>query len=198
MVLFRACACNGAPAAGLPASALPRRGCAGVLRASAARAPMGQRDEFCAATVPCGFCCEVAQRKSRPGSLADRVRRRPSNPTGLNRRQARAKHRCCSPTLFQVAVAPGGHTARASSRRCPPLDARATAPSGVLFSSLPAALKAAPRHHGRGAPLPLGRDPPLPIDELGHHNNHLDNHSAVAVGARRAPRQSKDHPGDGA
>ena len=44
----------------------------------------------------------------------------------------------CSPTLFQVAVAPGGHAARASTRRCPPLDARATAPGGVLFSSLPA------------------------------------------------------------
>ena len=37
--------------------------------------------------------------------------------------------------LFQVAVAPGGHAARASARRCPPLDARATAPGGALCSS---------------------------------------------------------------
>ena len=44
----------------------------------------------------------------------------------------------CSPTLFQVAVAPGGHAARASARRCPPLDARATAPSGGLFSEVKA------------------------------------------------------------
>ena len=41
----------------------------------------------------------------------------------------------CSPTSFQVAVAPGGHTALVSTRRCPLLDARATAPCGVLCSS---------------------------------------------------------------
>ena len=59
---------------------------------------------------------------------------------GLNDRRARAEplKPGSSPTLFQDAVAPGDHAARASSRRHPLLDARATAPSGGLFSEVKA------------------------------------------------------------
>ena len=51
---------------------------------------------------------------------------------------------------------------------------------------------------GRRAPLPLGRDPPLPPHELGRPRGHHHHNSEVAVGARRAPHEGKDHPRDGA
>ena len=75
----------------------------------------------------------ASQRVTGQVSAGDASGPRPLT-AGLNDRHARAKPLGALP-LFQVAVAPGGHAARASARRCPPLDARATAPSGVLCSS---------------------------------------------------------------
>ena len=92
----------------------------------------------------------------RPGASqsASLGRRRVGTASGRNRGSTTARQEQsiwgCSPTLFQVAVAPGGHTARASSRRCPPLDARAAAPGGVLCSTT------------RSSLLPLGAAPRPP------------------------------------
>ena len=90
-------------------------------------------------TAACGFCKpvrfrEASPRKSRPGARRDRVRWPLDSTTAMQEQSIWG----CSPTLFQVAVAPGGHAARASARRCPPLDARATAPSGGIFSEVKA------------------------------------------------------------
>ena len=90
----------------------------------------------------------VAERKSRPATRRDRVRQEP----GLNDRHARAKHLALS-QLARLRAAPGGHAARASSRRCPPLDACATAPGGSLLSSqkpTPCCIQELPRR-GAGA-----------------------------------------------
>ena len=146
-------ACTGAPAAGLLATARPGRDCAAVLRASSARGQMGQaRQRHKPSALPVGSGLRTnrstAERKSRPATRRDRVRQEP----GLNDRHARAKHLGLS-QLARLRAAPGGHAARASSRRCPPLDACATAPGGSLLSSqkpTPCCIQELPRR-GAGA-----------------------------------------------
>ena len=150
---LRGGACTSAFVEGLLATARPGRDCAAVLRASSARGPMGQaRQRHKPSALPVGSGLRttrsVAERKSRPATRRDRVRQEP----GLNDRHARAKHLALS-QLARLRAAPGGHAARASSRRCPPLDACATAPGGSLLSSqkpTPCCIQELPRR-GAGA-----------------------------------------------
>ena len=89
-------------------------------------------------TAACGFCFALRVAKRRRASLGPGTRRDRVGDRWTQRPPCKSHASVkpgCSPTLFQAAVAPGGHAARASSRRCPPLDARATAPSGGLCSS---------------------------------------------------------------
>ena len=146
-------ACTSAFVEGLLATARPGRDGAAVLRASSARGPMGQaRQRHKPSALPVGSGLRttrsIAGRKSRPATRRDRVRQEP----GLNDRHARAKHLALS-QLARLRAAPGGHAARASSRRCPPLDACATAPGGSLLSSqkpTPCCIQELPRR-GAGA-----------------------------------------------
>ena len=129
----RRCAVAGAALYGA-GRALAGSGLHGQL--GARRAGGGSAPQKLGSTAACGFCKPVrfrkaSPRKSRPGARRDRVRWPLDSTTAMQEQSIWG----CSPTLFQVAVAPGGHAARASARRCPPLDARATAPSGVLCSS---------------------------------------------------------------
>ena len=150
---LRGGACTSAFLEGLLATARPGRDGAAVRRASSARGPMGQaRQRHKPSALPVGSGLRttrsVAERKSRPATRRDRVRQEP----GLNDRHARAKHLALS-QLARLRAAPGGHAARASSRRCPPLDACATAPGGSLLSSqkpTPCCIQELPRR-GAGA-----------------------------------------------
>ena len=161
--------------------------------------------------VPLANCASKASpRMSRPGTRADRVRWPLDSTTAMQERSI-CEAGAALP-LFQAAVAPGDHAARASARRCPPLDARATAPGGVRSSSqkqTPCRLSRSwtpaqrvaklPRgRNGRGAPLPLGRGPPVPTDELGLPRRHHYTNSKVAVGARRDHDQETTHKRNGA
>ena len=140
-------ACTSAFVEGLLATARPGRDRAAVLRASSARGPMGQaRQRHKPSALPVGSGLRtnrsIAERKSRPATRRDRVRQE----SGLNDRHARAKHLGLLSQLARPRAAPGGHTARASSRRCPLLDTRAAAPGGVLRSTTQSSLLgAAPR-----------------------------------------------------
>ena len=79
---------------------------------------------------------KASPRKSRPGTRADRVRWPLDSTTAMQAQsicEAGAALPPCSKPRW-----PPGVTARASTRRCPLLDARATAPSGDLFSEVKA------------------------------------------------------------
>ena len=151
MVLFRAraarrtCAFAGAASYGV-GRASRASGLHGQL--GARRAGGGSAPQKLGSTAACGFSARRLVAKRRRASLGrgrvgtasvDRWTQRPPC-------KSKAISQGCSPTLFQVAVAPGGHTARASSRRCPLLDTRAAAPGGVLRSTTQSSLLgAAPR-----------------------------------------------------
>ena len=104
----------------------------GARRAGGGSAPQNLAQPLLAGFPRVGAWQSVAAQVSAGGACGPRPL-----TAGLNDRHARAKPLGALP-LFQVAVAPGGHAARASARRCPPLDARATAPSGVLCSEVKA------------------------------------------------------------
>ena len=92
----------------------------------------------------------------------------------------------------------GSHRAREHPSLPPARRPRHGSRRQPLLGSSDSLSRSCPTHNGGRAPLPLGRHPPLPIDELGRPRNHLYTNSEVAVGARRAPHQSEDHPRDGA
>ena len=139
----------------VPRFALPRRGLHGRARGGAARDGASGEGLRCSPTRVVGARADGAgtattQTFSTTGrfgfakpehrraqvSAGDASGPRPAG-TGAQRPPCKSTASGAARALSQLArlrAAPGGHTARGSTRRCPPLDARATAPSDSLFS----------------------------------------------------------------
>ena len=132
----RTCAFAGAASYGVgrASRASGLHGQLGARRAGGGSAPQNLAQPLLAGFPRVGAWQSVAAQVSAGGACGPRPL-----TAGLNDRHARAKplSRAALPPCSKPRWPPGV-TARASTRRCPLLDARATAPSGGLFSEVKA------------------------------------------------------------
>ena len=204
----------------VPCFALPRRGLHGRARGGAARDGASGEGLRCSPTRVVGARADGAgtattQTFSTTGrfgfakpehrraqvSAGDASGPRPAG-TGAQRPPCKSKASGALPARAASRGPRGSHRAREHPSLPPARRPRHRSQRQPLLGSSDSLLprsRSCPTHHGgRRAPLPLGRHPLVLVNELGHNHNHLDNHREVAVGARRAPHQGKDHPRDGA